>query len=74
MAISEKGGYPFGMAQPAVVVLKRDGGVLFSWAIVPGMVSLIYFLFFPQFHYFVERMMGLASGLPGRYLFLGGRV
>lgn len=31
--------YDHGMAQPAVFVLKQDGTVLFSWAIVPALVS-----------------------------------
>ena len=26
------------MAQPGVLVLKKDGGVLFDWAIHPGVV------------------------------------
>jgi peroxiredoxin len=33
------GGYPHKMAQPAVLVLKKGGTVLESWAIVPGLVS-----------------------------------
>lgn len=39
VAISEKKGYPHGMAQPAVLVLKKDGTELFKWAIVPSLVS-----------------------------------
>ena len=42
VAISRKGGYDHGMAQPAVLVLrKKDQGVevLYSWAIAPGTVS-----------------------------------
>jgi peroxiredoxin len=39
VAISEKKDYPHGMAQPAVIVLKNDGEVLYKWAIVPAMVS-----------------------------------
>lgn len=31
--------YDHGMAQPAAFVMKGDGTVLFSWAIVPGLVS-----------------------------------
>ncbi len=38
VAVSEKKGYDHGMAQPAVLVLKQDGTVLFHWAIVPGLV------------------------------------
>lgn len=38
VAISEKSGYPNGMAQPAVLLLKRDGSVLYQWAIVPSLV------------------------------------
>ena len=40
VAISEKGGYPHGMAQPAVLVVDRNGKPLVSWAIVPGVVSV----------------------------------
>jgi hypothetical protein len=39
VAISDKKGYPHGMAQPAVLVLRKDGTVLFKWAIVPTLVS-----------------------------------
>ncbi len=28
------------MAQPAVIVMKKDGTVLYSWAIVPSMMNL----------------------------------
>jgi hypothetical protein len=38
VAITEKKGYKHGMAQPAVLVMKKDGSVLESWAIVPKMV------------------------------------
>ena len=31
--------YDHGMAQPAIFVLKQDGTVLYTWAIVPGLVS-----------------------------------
>ena len=43
VAISEKSGYPHGMAQPAVLVLTREGKALVSWAIVPGVVSSMRF-------------------------------
>lgn len=36
---SEKKGYPNGMAQPAVVLIKTDGTVMYSWAITPSTVS-----------------------------------
>lgn len=39
VAISEKKGYVNGMAQPAVLVVRREGEVLEKWAIVPGLVS-----------------------------------
>jgi hypothetical protein len=38
VAITEKKGYQHGVAQPAVLVMKRDGTMLESWAIVPKMV------------------------------------
>ena len=40
VAISEKGGYPHGMAQPAALVVDKKGKALVSWAIVPGVVSI----------------------------------
>lgn len=39
VAITEKKGYEHGMAQPAVLVLQKDGTVLYKWAIDPGVVS-----------------------------------
>lgn len=38
VAISEKKGYEHGMAQPAILVIGRDGEVLEKWAIVPSVV------------------------------------
>jgi len=40
VAISPKAGYEHGMAQPAVLVMQRDGTVLYNWAIVPGVMNL----------------------------------
>ncbi|KAG4440334.1 hypothetical protein IFR05_004186 [Cadophora sp. M221] len=40
VAVSEKKGYVNGMAQPAVLVVRREGEVLESWAIVPGLMNL----------------------------------
>ncbi|KAM0805407.1 hypothetical protein BDR22DRAFT_798508 [Usnea florida] len=34
VAISEKAGYAHGMAQPAVLVIQRDGTPLYQWAIM----------------------------------------
>jgi peroxiredoxin len=42
VAISERSGYDHGMAQPALLVLKEDGTVLESWAIVPSTVGLAF--------------------------------
>jgi peroxiredoxin len=42
IAISEKPGYPNGMAQPGVLVIKKDGTVLYNWAIVPSIVCIRY--------------------------------
>lgn len=39
VVISEKSGYPHGMAQPAILVVDKDGKKLASWAIVPNTVS-----------------------------------
>lgn len=38
VAITEREGYPHGVAQPAILVIKKDGSVLESWAIVPSEV------------------------------------
>ena len=38
VAITEKGGYVKGVAQPAILVVKRDGEVLEQWAIKPSTV------------------------------------
>jgi hypothetical protein len=38
VAISDKSGYEHGMAQPAVLVMKKDGTVIYQWAIVPSLV------------------------------------
>jgi hypothetical protein len=38
VVISEKKGYAHGMAQPAVLAIRRDGTVLEKWAIVPSTV------------------------------------
>lgn len=47
VAISEKKGYEFGMAQPAFLVLDKEGTVWERWAIVPSLVSAFHvpFLF-----------------------------
>lgn len=42
VAITERKGYEHGMAQPGVLVLKKDGEVLEKWAIVPSLVSLLF--------------------------------
>ena len=39
VAISNKGGYEHGMAQPAVLVIKKDGSILYKWSINPSYVS-----------------------------------
>ena len=38
VAVTEKGGYVKGVAQPAILVVKRDGQVLEQWAIKPSAV------------------------------------
>ena len=38
VAVTEKGGYVKGVAQPAILVVKRDGEVLEQWAIRPSTV------------------------------------
>jgi len=40
VAITERAGYSHGMAQPGVLVMKRDGTVLYNWAIVPALSNL----------------------------------
>lgn len=44
VVISEKKGYKNGMAQPAIVVQKKDGEVLYDWAIVPSAVCSDFWL------------------------------
>ena len=38
VAVTEKGGYVKGVAQPAILVVKKDGEVLEQWAIRPSTV------------------------------------
>ncbi|KAI4205542.1 MAG: hypothetical protein LQ350_000321 [Teloschistes chrysophthalmus] len=40
ITITPKSGYPNGMAQPAILVLKPDGTVVYNWAIVPKVSNL----------------------------------
>jgi len=40
VAITERKGYEHGMAQPGVLVLKKDGEVLEKWAIVPSLMNI----------------------------------
>lgn len=46
VSVTEKKGYRYGVAQPAVLVIKRDGTVLESWAVVPKMACLSHFAIF----------------------------
>jgi peroxiredoxin len=39
VAVSNKGGYPNGMTQPAVLVMTEEGEMLYRWEIVPSTVS-----------------------------------
>ena len=48
VAISEKNGYPNGMAQPAVLVMNREKNVLFNWAIFPAVVCYSSCIWFPR--------------------------
>lgn len=34
-------GYKYGMAQPALLIVKRDGTVLQRWAVVPSLVGAV---------------------------------
>ncbi|TVY75612.1 hypothetical protein LSUE1_G007193 [Lachnellula suecica] len=40
VAISDRKGYEHGLAQPAILVLRKDGTVLEKWAIVPSAMNL----------------------------------
>ncbi|KAK4496643.1 hypothetical protein PRZ48_012625 [Zasmidium cellare] len=40
LAITDRKGYPHGMVQPGVLVLGREGEVLYSWAIRPSLSNL----------------------------------
>lgn len=44
VAISSMPGYEHGMAQPAVLAVKRNKEVVYSWAIVPSVVCISCFL------------------------------
>lgn len=52
VAVTDKGGYVKGLAQPAILVVKRDGEVLEQWAIRPstvcGLKSILFYIF-PSF-------------------------
>lgn len=38
VAITEWEGYPHGLTQPAILVIKKDGSIMENWAIVPAEV------------------------------------
>lgn len=38
VAVTDRGGYPHGMIQPAVLVVNKEGKVIYQWAIEPSMV------------------------------------
>ncbi|KAF2484525.1 hypothetical protein BDY17DRAFT_295813 [Neohortaea acidophila] len=40
VAITDRGGYPHGMIQPAVLVVNKEGKVIYQWAIQPSMMNL----------------------------------
>ncbi|KAL7908473.1 hypothetical protein GGI35DRAFT_486531 [Trichoderma velutinum] len=40
VAITEWEGYPHGLAQPAILIIKKDGDVVENWAIVPSEMNL----------------------------------
>ena len=44
LAISSKSGYPHGMSQPGILVVRKDESVLYSWAINPSLASIFLFL------------------------------
>ena len=66
VAITKKGGYDNGMAQPAVLVLKGKGSgeVLEQWAIVPGAVRYYPYFFF-LFQLKKWRLMVIQMNLGG---------
>lgn len=41
VAVTDKGGYVKGVAQPAILVVKKDGEVLEQWAIRPSTVCVV---------------------------------
>jgi hypothetical protein len=62
VAITEKKGYDHGMAQPAVLVLRKDGTVLESWAIIPSAVCAAPD-FFPTMSFKAKtNLTGFSSG------------
>lgn len=64
VAISEKGGYPHGMAQPAVLVLKNDGTVVYKWAIVPKLSNLGGATDRPVLDEVIEQALAEIKGTP----------
>lgn len=42
VAVSPRAGYEKGMAQPGVLVVRRDGSVVYEWAIRPSLVRVFF--------------------------------
>jgi hypothetical protein len=64
VAISSKSGYEHGMAQPAILVMKSDGTVLFDWAIVPGVMNLAGAKDRPDLNQVWENVLARLNGQP----------
>ncbi|KAJ5492701.1 hypothetical protein N7539_001447 [Penicillium diatomitis] len=64
VAISSKSGYEHGMAQPAILVLRNDGTVLFDWAIVPGVMNLGGAKDRPDLNQVWENVLARLNGQP----------
>ena len=64
VAISSKSGYEHGMAQPAILVMKRDGTVLFDWVIVPGVMNLGGAKDRPDLNQVWENVLARLNGQP----------
>lgn len=64
VAISSRSGYAHGMAQPAILVMKNDGTVLFDWAIVPGLMNLGGAKDRPDLNQVWENVLARLNGQP----------
>lgn len=63
VAVTAKNGYPHGLAQPAILIIRKDGEVLYSWAIEPKTVCMVASPVFAWFFFWSEWVSGLADSM-----------